>query len=200
MDPKNCRRLWRVLLVAIFGLLSTTSSLHARRLDLAEVATTQFNCIFSTEPGRAVGCSIPIEEDFSPEFSVPGFSGEAFLQSRTLRPGTAGTPGEGLRPYAYKFGLVDLTGSGRGPCVSRLTLPSFEHTRLDFDEDTMDDDAWVARRGSPGGILDFGTPPSRVERIADSVSFIFPLRCAPAAHPNSPGSCRPSRRLRSPPR
>ena len=173
MDRKNCRRLWEVLSLAILGLLATASPLDARRLDLAEAATTQFNCIFSTDPRDPVGCSIPIEGDLSSEFSVPGFSGEAFLQSRTLRPGTPGTRGNGQRPYEYKFSLLDVTGSGTGPCVSRLTVPFFEYTRLDYDEDLADDDAWVLRRGSPGGILSFGTPPTRVERIAETVSFIF---------------------------
>ncbi len=173
MPHRTWEHLWKTSAVGCLGLLWLTSPLGARRLDLAEAAATQFNCIFSTEPGDPIGCIVNIEEDFTSRFSVPGFTGEALLQSRTLRPGTAGTRGEGLRPYEYKFALLDVTGSGRGPCVSRLTLPFFEHTRLDFDEDTVDDDTWVIRRGSPGGILSFGTPPSRVERIADTVSFIF---------------------------
>ena len=179
MDCKTCWLKWVTTSTAIFAAL-TSMSLHARPLDLVEVDAVSFNCIFSLEPGAVLGCRLPIGTDLVSRFSLPGFSGEAGLQSRTLQPGTAETgDAEGLRAYVYKFRLLDLAGEVGGPCVSSLTLPYFEQTRLDFNGDGEPDDAWVTTRGSPGGILNFGTRPRRVERIGRSVSFIFdPPICA----------------------
>ena len=79
MRHRTWEHLWKTSAVACLGLLWLTSPLGARRLDLAEAAATQFNCIFSTEPGDPIGCIVNIEEDFTSRFSVPGFTGEALL-------------------------------------------------------------------------------------------------------------------------
>jgi hypothetical protein len=71
----------------------------AVNLDMVQVAAPAINCKFQST------CKM-VANDSVANFTLPGTSGKAFLQSRTSAKGQAGTAAAGLTPYEYRLDLT----------------------------------------------------------------------------------------------
>ncbi|MEE8524054.1 MAG: hypothetical protein V3T72_08990 [Thermoanaerobaculia bacterium] len=140
----------------------------AQALEVAEVNGASLNCLFAAADPAGGGCPWVVASDQTPTFPVPFAAGEGRLQSRIMTEGAAGTPGEGLIAYEYRVDLSDVRGITAAACVSRLTVQFGDFTRFDFDEDRALEDAFVITAAAIGSVR-----PSRIDRVGDTVNFIF---------------------------
>ena len=97
----------------LFALAATAAL--AAPLTVVTVGAPAINCKFDTD------CKITVN-DTAAHFTLPGTSGDAFLQSRTWPAGQAGTVGAGKTAYLYRLDLRNLAGLTVLPCISKLKL------------------------------------------------------------------------------
>ena len=158
------------LLLHLFALVlgAAASSPPAVAQPLRIVPTVGgIGCLFFAD------CSIPTGDEF-PSFSLTGTTGEGILLSRiSQRFGEEGLAGHNLRPFHYRVDMRGVRAEDLNPCVSRVTIDFGPHTKLNYDGDGPDDDAFYDDTlGSPGGAPDAPVPTAMV-RTGELVSVLF---------------------------
>lgn len=144
----------------------------AAPLTVVTVGAPAINCKFDTD------CKITVN-DSSANFTLPGTSGSAFLQSRTWPAGQAGTIGAGKTAYLYRLDLRNLVGLTAAPCVTRLKVRFGPVTALDYNADGQPDQVFVVTSGGIGTVA-----PSSVDKTGNVITFNF---ATPVCSGSSPG-------------
>jgi hypothetical protein len=144
----------------LFVLLGASVA-EAAPLTVVNVGFPAINCKFDTD------CTITVN-DTSANFTLPGTTGSAFLQSRTWPVGQAGTVGAGKYAYLYRLDLRQLTGLTAAPCVTRLKLSFGPVAALDYDGNGSADQVFVGTGGGLGSVA-----PSSVDKTGNTLTFNF---------------------------
>ena len=103
------------------------SSAFAAPLTVALVAAPGVNCNFQTS------CSIVVTDSTADLPPVPGYTGRAFLQSRTSKAATSGVPGAGTTVYMYRVDLTAAKAATDQMCVSSVAIDFGPITRLPYN-------------------------------------------------------------------
>jgi hypothetical protein len=156
----------RGFMAGLFGSFVAATALAAP-LKIVDVSAPAINCKFDPS------CKIVVQ-DSSANFTLPGSSGNAFLQSRTWPVGKPGTVGAGRYPYEYRLDLTQLTGLTALPCVTQLKLVFGPVVSLDYDGNGTTEQVFVTTVGGVGSVK-----PSAVDKTGNVVTFNFnPPVCA----------------------
>ena len=140
---------------------------QARTLTIVPVSAPKINCIFDSD------CQITVR-DTSDQLTLPGATGTAFLQSRTLPIGERGAPAAGLYGHEYRVDLRKAIATLAQACISTLSIDFGSPVPLDYDQDGKLEDVYVVTRGGIGNIA-----PSGVTQVANRLIFRFsPSVCA----------------------
>lgn len=136
-------------------------------LEIVEVAAPAINCVFDAD------CRITVTDTSAP-ITLPGASGEGFLQSRTAPRGESGTTGRGFFPYEYRIDLRPIGGLTALPCITELALDFGPVQPLDYDGDGDAEEVFVVTAGGLGTVA-----PASADRVGDRITFRFaPAVCA----------------------
>ena len=161
----------RGIMSFLFVSLAAASA-AAAPLGVVTVAKPAVNCKF------APSCIIPVTDTVA-NFTLPGASGKAFLQSRTWPVGKPGTVGAGKYAYEYRLDLTDLVGLTAAPCVTQLKLTFGPVVSLDYDGNGTAEQVFVTTKGGLGSVA-----PSSVDKTGNVVTFNFKT---PVCSGSSPG-------------
>ncbi|MFL6192850.1 MAG: hypothetical protein ACJ75H_01665 [Thermoanaerobaculia bacterium] len=147
--------------VAFLLALCAALPAAAVNLDVVQVAAPAINCKFQSS------CKL-VANDSVANFTLPGSSGKAFLQSRTSAKGQAGTAAAGLTPYLYRLDLTQLVGIVNIPCVTKLQLNFGPVAQADYDGNGDKDQVFVITQGGLGNVK-----PSSVVQVGNQITFNF---------------------------
>ena len=143
-------------------LISADCVVQTVPLSIVEVSFPQINCLFNPN------CNV-IVEDLTSLIELPNHRGSGFLQSRLFPQGEQGTPGEDLYAYLYRIDLTELTRlRGRPQCIQQLTIDFGNIQQLDFNEDGILNDIFVATQGGLGSVK-----PVAAEKTGRFITFEF---------------------------
>jgi len=138
-------------------------------LKIATVKFPDINCKFDTD------CTITVS-DKATNFTLPGATGAAFLQSRLWPKGQAGTPGANLYAYLYRIDVRQPAAVTNVPCVTSMTIDFGPIKSMDYDGDGQLDQVFVATQGGLGTIA-----PVSATQVGTKVTLVFsPGVCAGA--------------------
>ena len=153
--------------VLIFVLICAVGL--AGPLKIVTVKFPDINCKFDTD------CTITVN-DKATNFTLPGATGAAFLQSRLWPKGQAGTLGANLYPYLYRIDVRKPAGVTNVPCVTSMTIDFGPVKQLDYNSDGQLDQVFVATQGGVGTVA-----PVSATQVGTKVTFVFsPGVCAGA--------------------
>jgi hypothetical protein len=144
----------------------------AAPLTVVNVSAPAINCKFDPS------CKITVT-DTTANFTLPGTSGNAFLQSRTWPMGKPGTVGAGKYVYEYRLDLTQLTGLTAAPCVTQLKITFGPVVSLNYDGIGGTEQVFVTTAGGLGTVA-----PSSVDKTGNVVTFNFKI---PVCSGSSPG-------------
>jgi hypothetical protein len=153
--------------------LLVASAATAAPLTVVTVAAPGINCKFDTD------CTITVNDSVA-NFTLPGTSGTAFLQSRRWPKGQPGTIGAGRFAYLYRLDLRQLTGLTAQPCVSKLSLDFGPVVALDYNANGTPDQVFVITKGGIGSVK-----PSSVDKVGNKITFNF---ATPVCSGSAPGN------------
>ncbi len=142
-------------------------------MSVVKVGSPAINCKFDTD------CKFTVN-DTSANFTLPGPSGGAFLQSRTFLPGQAGTIGAGKTAYLYRLDLRNVVGLTVAPCVNKLKVTFGPVAALNYDGVGVADQVFVITSGGMGSV-----GPSSVDKTGNVITFNF---ATPVCSGSSPGN------------
>ncbi len=161
----------RGIMSFLFVSLAAASA-AAAPLSVVTVAKPAVNCKFDPS------CTIPVTDTVA-NFTLPGTSGKAFLQSRTWPVGKPGTVGVGMHAYEYRLDLTQLVGLTAAPCITQLKLTFGPVVSLDYDGNGGVEQVFVTTVGGLGSVA-----PSSVDKTGNVVTFNFKT---PVCSGSSPG-------------
>ena len=161
------RRITLFLFVFLVAAMAAAAS-----LTVVNVSAPAINCKFDPS------CRIVVN-DSTADFTLPGTTGHAFLQSRTWPKGKPGTVGAGKYVYEYRLDLTQLTGLTAAPCVTQLKLTFGPVVSLNYDGAGGTEQVFVTTAGGLGTVA-----PSSVSKRWDIVMFDF---ATPVCSGSSPG-------------
>jgi hypothetical protein len=144
----------------LFGSLIAAVA-AASPLKIVHVSAPAINCKFDPS------CTITVTDTVA-NFTLPGTSGNAFLQSRTSPVGKPGTVGAGKYEYDYRLDLRQLTGLTAAPCVTQLKITFGPVASLDYDGDGTAEQVFVVTAGGLGTVA-----PSSADKTGNVVTFNF---------------------------
>lgn len=144
----------------------------AAPLTVVTVSAPEINCKFDPS------CKIVVN-DSTANFTLPGTTGNAFLQSRTWPPGKPGTVGAGKYVYEYRLDLTQLTGVTAQGCVTQLKITFGPVVSLNYDGAGGTEQVFVTTGGGVGTVA-----PSSVDKTGNVVTFNF---ATPVCSGSSPG-------------
>lgn len=160
----------RITLFLFVFLLAAMAS--AAPLTVVNVAAPAINCKFDPS------CKIVVN-DTTANFTLPGTSGNAFLQSRTWPQGKPGTVGAGKYAYLYRLDLTQLTGLTAQGCVTQLKITFGPVVSLNYNGVGGTEQVFVITSGGLGSV-----GPSSVDKTGNVVTFNFKT---PVCSGSSPG-------------
>jgi hypothetical protein len=134
----------KLMLLLLFTFFAST--VQAIPLSVVNVSAPPINCIFDPS------CTIVVNDTTAP-ITLPGSTGQGFLQSRTYR-GAPGSPAAGLYAYLYRVDLRNIAGLTNITCVNSVTI-NFGPvvSTLDYNGDhTTGDQVFVITGGGIGSI------------------------------------------------
>jgi hypothetical protein len=135
------RQHFKVLALAVTGLLLLADLALAQSLKIVEVGAPAINCVFQTD------CNIPVS-DTTGNIELPFITpGTAWLQSRTFT-GEAGAPGVGTTGYEYRVSMTQASGPG---CILGLNLNFGPSKQLPYLNNQLAD-VYVVTTGGLGTI------------------------------------------------
>jgi hypothetical protein len=153
--------------IAFLLTFALSTAAVATPLDVVTVGFPAVNCKFDTD------CTITVN-DFAKHFTLPGASGDAFLQSRQFPAGQPGTPGAGLHAYLYRIDLTQAAGILSIPCITQLRIPFGPVAPVDYNGDGNTDQVFVATSGGLGSV---GL--ASANQVGNQITFTFaPAVCA----------------------
>lgn len=150
----------REIMSFLFVSLAAASA-AAAPLSVVTVAAPAINCKFDPS------CKITVTDTVA-NFTLPGATGNAFLQSRTFPVGKPGTAGAGKYAYEYRLDLTQLVGLTAAPCVTQLKLTFGPVVSLDYDSLGGVEQVFVTTVGGLGSVA-----PSSVDKTGNVVTFNF---------------------------
>jgi hypothetical protein len=159
------------LAVVADGIASPSVSVYTP-LRVVNVGAPAINCVFTTT-------CITSGLDTSSNIPLPGISGTAFLQTRTIV-GATGAPAQGLTDYEYRVDLINAVGILAIPCVTALRVDFGPVASLQYDGAGPTDQVFVITAGGSGTI---GL--SSATKVGDEVTFNF---ASPVCAGSSPGT------------
>src|SRR3954469_8035470 len=115
----------RRITVCLF-LFLVAAMVAAAPLKIVNVSAPAINCKFDPS------CKTTVTDTVA-NFTLPGATGNAFLQSRTSPVGKPGTVGAGKYAYEYRLDLRQLVGVVAAPCVTQLKLTFGPVVSLNYD-------------------------------------------------------------------
>ena len=155
------------------------SSAFAAPLTVALVAAPGVNCNFQTS------CSIVVTDSTADLPPVPGYTGRAFLQSRTSKAATSGVPGAGTTVYMYRVDLTAAKAATDQMCVSSVAIDFGPITRLSYNGAGIPAvDVFVVTSGGMGSI---GL--QSAEQVGSTVTFHFSTSSFPSPGEKFPPVC-----------
>jgi hypothetical protein len=161
------RRITSFLFVFLVAALAA-----AAPLTVVTVSAPAINCKFDPS------CKITVT-DTTANFTLPGTSGNAFLQSRTWPVGKPGTVGAGKHVYEYRLDLTQLTGLTAQGCVTQLKITFGPVVSLNYNGAGGTEQVFVVTAGGLGTVA-----PSSVDKTGNVVTFNFKT---PVCSGSSPG-------------
>jgi hypothetical protein len=151
----------------LIAIAAAATTAVASPLKIVDVSAPAVNCKFDPSCKTLVTDSVA-------NFTLPGSTGNAFLQSRTWPAGKPGTVGAGRYAYEYRLDLTQLTGLTALPCVTQLKLVFGPVVALDYDGNGTTEQVFVTTAGGLGSVK-----PSAVDKTGNIVTFSFnPPVCA----------------------
>jgi hypothetical protein len=159
-------------IVSFLFVSLVAASAAAAPLSVVTVAAPAINCKFDPS------CKVTVT-DTAANFTLPGASGNAFLQSRTFPVGKPGTAGAGKYAYEYRLDLTQLVGLVAAPCITQLQLTFGSVVSLDYDGRGGVEQVFVTTVGGLGTVA-----PSSVDKTGNVVTFKF---STPVCSGSSPG-------------
>ncbi len=144
----------------------------AAPLTVVNVSAPDINCKFDPS------CKIVVN-DSTANFTLPGTTGNAFLQTRTWPVGKPGTVGAGKYVYEYRLDLTHLTGVTAQGCVTQLKITFGPVVSLNYDGVGGTEQVFVTTGGGLGTVA-----PSSVDKTGNVVTFNF---ATPVCSGSSPG-------------
>ena len=133
----------------------------AAPLTVVTVAAPAINCRFDPS------CKVVVN-DTTANFTLPGTTGNAFLQSRTWPKGKPGTVGAGKYAYLYRLDLTQLTGLTAQGCVTQLKITFGPVVSLNYNGVGGTEQVFVITAGGLGSV-----GPSSVDKTGNVVTFNF---------------------------
>jgi len=143
----------------------------AAPLTVVNVGAPAINCRFDPS------CKIVVN-DSTANFTLPGTSGNAFLQTRTWPKGKPGTVGAGKYAYLYRLDLTQLTGLTAQGCVTQLKITFGPVVALNYNG-SGPRQVFVITSGGLGSV-----GPSSADLTGNVVTFNF---TTPVCSGSSPG-------------
>lgn len=135
------RQQFKILALAVTGLLLLADLALPQSLKIVEVGAPAINCVFQTD------CNIPVS-DTTGNIELPFITpGTAWLQSRTFT-GEAGAPGVGTTGYEYRVSMTQASGPG---CILGLNLNFGPSKQLPYLNNQLAD-VYVITTGGLGTI------------------------------------------------
>jgi hypothetical protein len=159
-------------IVSFLFVSLAAASAAAVPLSVVRVAAPAINCKFDPS------CKITVTDTVA-NFTLPGATGNAFLQSRTSPVGKPGTVGAGKYAYEYRLDLRQLVGVVAAPCVTQLKLTFGPVVSLNYDGLGGVEQVFVTTVGGLGTVA-----PSSVDKTGNVVTFNFNT---PVCAGSSPG-------------
>jgi len=144
----------------------------AAPLTVVNVGAPAINCKFDPS------CKVVVN-DTTANFTLPGTTGNAFLQSRTWPKGKPGTVGAGKYAYLYRLDLTQLTGLTAQGCVTQLKITFGPVVSLNYNGVGGTEQVFVTTAGGLGSVA-----PSSVDKTGNVVTFNFNT---PVCSGSSPG-------------
>jgi hypothetical protein len=160
----------RITLFLFVSLVAAMAS--AAPLTVVNVSAPAINCKFDPS------CKIVVN-DSTANFTLPGTTGNAFLQTRTWPVGKPGTVGAGKYVYEYRLDLTQLTGLTAQGCVTQLKITFGPVVSLNYDGVGGTEQVFVTTGGGLGTVA-----PSSVDKTGNVVTFNFDK---PVCSGSSPG-------------
>ncbi len=149
------------------GAMAAPATEAGAVLSIVDVSFPAVNCVFDSD------CTITVA-DTTDVITLPGSSGQGFLQSRTLPVGEAGTQAAGLYGFEYRIDLRNITANTPVPCITEMGIDFGPIQSLDYDGTAGAEEVYV---GTSGGIGTVG--PSSAQQSGNTVAFQFnPPVCA----------------------
>jgi hypothetical protein len=161
------RRITLFLFVLLVAAMAVASP-----LTVVTVSAPDINCKFDPS------CKIVVN-DSSANFTLPGTTGNAFLQTRTWPKGKPGTVGAGKYAYLYRLDLTQLTGLTAQGCVTQLKITFGPVVSLNYNGVGGTEQVFVVTAGGLGSV-----GPSSVDKTGNVVTFNFDK---PICSGSSPG-------------
>ena len=159
--------------IAFFFFVFLVAAMAAAApLTIVNVSAPDINCKFDPS------CKIVVN-DSTANFTLPGTSGNAFLQTRTWPVGKPGTVGAGRYVYEYRLDLTQLTGVTAQGCVTQLKITFGPVVSLNYDGAGGTEQVFVTTGGGLGTVA-----PSSVDKTGNVVTFNF---ATPVCSGSSPG-------------
>ena len=130
-------------------------------LSMTSVAAPDINCLFDAD------CTIVVD-DATDNFSLPGGTGDGFLQSRLWPVGEAGAAGQGLYAYLYRIDATEIQAVTAEACVSTMSIEFGPIVAIDFDGDGSKEEVFVITKGGLGSVA-----PASVEQTDNDLTVTF---------------------------
>jgi len=157
--------------IVVAGCLTVASAAQAAPLTVVNVGAPAVNCVFNHT--NAPACQVVVEDSIG-NFTLPGDSGAARLQSRTY-PGVAPAPAAGDMAYVYRVDLTSAQGLSAANCVGKLALDFGPVVKLPYS-DNGNADVFVVTSGGLGSV---GL--SSANQVGNKIAFTFSSPVCPGA-------------------
>ena len=168
------KQLGVVALVPGLALMTVPAAAQSAPLFPAQVSQANIDCLFGVQ------CAIT-PHDETTEIPLPGITGTAVLQSRTIEaPG--GSRAEGWTAYEYRVDLRNATTTVDFSCLLNLSIEFGPVAKLPYAPGTILRDVYEITQGVPANQIGF----SAAQQTGDVVTFTF-ARPIYAADASSPG-------------
>jgi hypothetical protein len=169
-------RLGPCIVALVLGGLLTAAPAAAQLITLfpAQVSAANIDCLFSPQ------CATTPHDEFT-DIPLPGISGKAVLQSRTIR-AAADSRAPARIAYQYRIDLTNATTLVESSCVTNLSVKFGPISKLPYAAGTVLRDVYEIVQGVPPNQIGFAS----AVQTGNVVTFTF-ARLICAADLVSPG-------------
>jgi hypothetical protein len=166
----------RIAAIAAAACCGAASATQAAPLSIVNVGAPAINCVFNVARIPNVpppACQVAVEDSIG-NFTPPGATGQARLQSRTYL-GTAPAPAAGDMAYAYRVDLTAVQGATAANCVATLALDFGPVVKLPYSPKGQFD-VFVVTGGALGSV-----DLAAADQVGKTITFTFSKPVCPGA-------------------